>query len=101
MWCRRAQPGLDTRRRPRRLHYRLVVRKRVPRLESGVERSELAPPTTGGPWRVWCCVVRFVRRDPIGSVLLVAGVAEVHQFPDRVILVGLGHLTTAIPRNLK
>ena len=35
--------------------------------------------------------------DPIGSALLIAGVAEVHQFPDRVVLVGLDHLTTAIP----
>ena len=41
--------------------------------------------------------VRFVRRDPIGSALLVAGVAEVIQFPDRVVLVGLDQLTTAIP----
>jgi hypothetical protein len=35
--------------------------------------------------------------DPIGSALLVAGVPEVHQFPDRVVLVGLGQPTTAIP----
>jgi hypothetical protein len=35
--------------------------------------------------------------DPNVSALLVAGVAEVHQFPDRVILVGLNQLTTAIP----
>jgi hypothetical protein len=35
--------------------------------------------------------------DPIGSKLLVAGVAEVHQFPDRVVLVGLDQLTTAMP----
>src|SRR5205823_1537254 len=38
--------------------------------------------------------------DPIDSALLVAGVAEVHQFPDRVVLVGLNQLTTAIPRDL-
>jgi len=31
--------------------------------------------------------------DPIASALLVAGVAEVHQFPDRVVLVGLDQLT--------
>ena len=34
----------------------------------GAERSEVAPPTTGGPLRVWCCMVRFVRRpDRLGA----------------------------------
>ncbi len=37
---------------------------------------------------------------PIGHALLVAGVAEVHQFPDRILLVGLDGLTAAIERDL-
>src|SRR6202165_2654494 len=40
------------------------------------------------------------RPAPIGSTLLVAGVAEVHQFPDRVVVVGLDQLTTVIPGDL-
>src|SRR5260370_19667404 len=36
----------------------------------------------------------------IGSALFVAGVAEVPQFPDRVVLVGLDQLATAIPGDL-
>jgi len=33
----------------------------------------------------------------IGVALLVAGVAEVHHFPDRIVLVGLDQLTPAMP----
>jgi hypothetical protein len=36
----------------------------------------------------------------IGSALLVAGVAEAHQLPDRVVLVDLDRLTASIPGDL-
>jgi hypothetical protein len=42
-------------------------------------------------------VAILLPNDPIDSALLVAGVAEVHQLPDRVVLVGLDQLTSAIP----
>src|SRR5260370_20687283 len=41
----------------------------------------------------------FARHDPAFR-LPFAGVPEVHQFPDRVVLVGLGQLTIEIPRDL-
>ena len=51
---------------PVRAHARLraaELHHRGRRIRSrGAERSEVAPPTTGGPLRVWCCMVRFVRR---------------------------------------
>jgi len=40
-------------------------------------------------------------QTPAGSALLVAGVAEVHQLPDRVVVVGLGQLAAAVPGDLE
>src|SRR5713226_2392939 len=49
-------------------------------------------PTSGRP-----CTCASAGRTRRVLALLVAGVAEVHQFPDRVVLVGLGQFITAIP----
>src|SRR5450631_1137301 len=61
--------------------------------------------------RSWCNAYSAAMRSPActpvtlwdytARPLLAAGVAEVHQFPDRVVLVGLGQLATAIPGDLE
>src|SRR5437899_2042492 len=71
----------------------VVIVRSLPLLSTCLQPS--SPPSVRRLRRKGCFAYHFRRQQPI-SALLVAGVAEVHQFPDRLVLVRLDQLTTAI-----